>query len=79
MILPPRPIRKPAKARDTAHIAIAKRTATTLVVHDRDAHDDVVRVLREEGAPERVVFHCFSGGPELAHELEREGYVEAAA
>ena len=57
-----------------AHIAIAKRTGTALVIHDREAHDDVVRVLLEEGAPERVVFHCFSGGPELARACAEQGW-----
>ena len=57
-----------------AHIAIAKRTGTTLVIHDRDAHDDVVRVLLEEGAPERVVFHCFSGGADLARTCAEHGW-----
>ncbi len=62
-----------------AHIAIAKRTGTTLVIHDRDAHDDVVRVLQEEGAPERVVFHCFSGGPELARTCAEHGWYASFA
>jgi len=57
-----------------AHIAIAKTTGTTLVIHDRDAHDDVVRVLLAEGAPERVVFHCFSGGPALARTCADQGW-----
>ncbi len=57
-----------------AHIAIAKRTGRTLVIHDRDAHDDVVRVLLDEGAPERVVFHCFSGGAELARTCAEHGW-----
>ncbi len=57
-----------------AHIAIAKRTGTALVIHDRDAHDDVVRVLLDEGAPERVVLHCFSGGPELARTCAEHGW-----
>jgi TatD DNase family protein len=57
-----------------AHISIAKATGTTLVIHDRDAHDDVVRVLLDEGAPERVVFHCFSGGPELARTCAEHGW-----
>lgn len=48
------------------HIEIAKQADKALVIHDRDAHDDVVRILHEQGAPETVVFHCFSGGPELA-------------
>lgn len=56
------------------HIDIAKRLDLTLQIHDRDAHDDVVQVLREEGAPERVVFHCFSGGEELARTCNAEGW-----
>lgn len=56
------------------HIDIAKRLGLTLQIHDRDAHDDVVQVLREEGAPERVVFHCFSGGEELARICNDEGW-----
>lgn len=62
-----------------AHIAIAKRTGTTLVIHDREAHADVVRVLLEEGAPERVVFHCFSGGPELARTCAEHGWFASFA
>ena len=57
-----------------AHIAIAKRTGTTLVIHDRDAHDDVLRVLAEEGAPNRVVFHCFSGDAAMARICAEQGY-----
>ncbi|MFN8196424.1 MAG: TatD family hydrolase [Nocardioidaceae bacterium] len=43
------------------HIDLAKRLGKTLVIHDRDAHDDVLRVVLSEGAPERWVMHCFSG------------------
>jgi TatD DNase family protein len=43
------------------HIDLAKRLDKTLVIHDRDAHHEVLRVLDEEGAPERWVMHCFSG------------------
>ncbi len=57
-----------------AHIAIAKRTGKALVVHDRDAHDDVLRVLAEEGPPERVVFHCFSGDAAMARTCADRGY-----
>ena len=57
-----------------AHIAIAKRTGRTLVIHDRDAHDDVVRVLLDEGAPDRVVFHCFSGDAALARVCADHGW-----
>ncbi len=56
------------------HIALAKELGKTLVIHDRDAHDDVVRVLIDEGAPERVVFHCFSGGTELAAQCAEHGW-----
>ena len=52
-----------------AHIEMAKRHGKALVIHDRDAHDDVLRVLAEEGAPDRVVFHCFSGDVAMAREL----------
>ena len=57
-----------------AHIAIAKRTGTTLVIHDRDAHDDVIRVLLDEGAPERVVFHCYSGDAGMARTCAEHGW-----
>jgi TatD DNase family protein len=57
-----------------AHIAIAKETGKALVIHDRDAHDDVLRVLTEEGAPERVVFHCFSGDVAMARTCADAGY-----
>jgi len=58
-----------------AHIAIAKRYSKPLVIHDRDAHADVLRVLDAEGAPDTVVLHCFSGDAEFATECVRRGYV----
>ena len=57
-----------------AHIAIAKRHGKALVIHDRDAHDDVLRVLDSEGAPDTVVLHCFSGDAAFAAECVRRGY-----
>ena len=57
-----------------AHIAIAKQAGKALVIHDREAHDDVLRVLREEGAPERVVFHCYSGDAAMARVCADAGY-----
>lgn len=56
------------------HIDIAKRRNKTLVIHDREAHQDVLRILDDEGAPERVVLHCFSGDTEFARECSRRGY-----
>lgn len=57
-----------------AHIEIAKRHGKALVIHDRDAHDDVLRILKEEGAPERTVFHCYSGDADMAAECAAHGY-----
>jgi TatD DNase family protein len=57
-----------------AHIEMAKRHGKALVIHDRDAHDDVLRVLVEEGSPERVVLHCFSGDVGMARECVARGY-----
>jgi TatD DNase family protein len=57
-----------------AHIALAKRLDRTLVVHDRDAHDDVLRLLDEEGAPERTVMHCFSGDADFARACAERGF-----
>jgi TatD DNase family protein len=56
-----------------AHIAIAKRHGKALVIHDRDAHLDVLKVLDEEGAPEHTVMHCFSGDAEFARQCVRRG------
>ncbi|MER7888404.1 TatD family hydrolase [Micromonospora sp. NPDC048909] len=58
-----------------AHIAIAKRYRKALVIHDRDAHADVLRILDDEGAPETVVLHCFSGDADFAAECVRRGYL----
>ncbi|HEV2640986.1 MAG TPA: TatD family hydrolase [Actinocrinis sp.] len=56
------------------HIAIAKDCGKALVIHDRDAHEDVLRILEEEGAPERVVFHCYSGDALMAKVCADRGY-----
>ncbi len=57
------------------HIDLAKRIGKPLMIHDRDAHDDVLRILDEEGAPPTVVLHCFSGDAELARRCVDAGYV----
>ena len=61
------------------HIAIAKSTGKALVIHDRDAHDEVLQTLAEEGAPDRVVFHCFSGDADFARRCADNGYVMSFA
>ena len=58
-----------------AHIAIAKRYGKPLVIHDRDAHAEVLRILDDEGAPDTVVLHCFSGDAQFATECVRRGYL----
>jgi TatD DNase family protein len=58
-----------------AHIDIAKRSGKALMIHDRDAHDDVLAMLDAEGAPEHVIFHCFSGDAAMARRCADAGYV----
>lgn len=62
-----------------AHVRLARRLDRTLVIHDRDAHDDVLRLLDEEGVPDRWVMHCFSGDAAFAHAcLERGAHLSFA-
>jgi TatD DNase family protein len=56
------------------HIALAKRVDKPLMIHDRDAHADVLRILKEEGAPSTVVFHAFSGDAAMARECVEAGF-----
>src|SRR3712207_4338795 len=58
-----------------AHIAIAKRYGKALIIHDRDAHQRVLEVLDDEGAPDTVILHCFSGDAAFAAECVRRGYL----
>ena len=57
------------------HIELAKRLGKPLMIHDRDAHDDVLRILSEERAPETVIFHCFSGDEAMARYCAGSGYI----
>jgi TatD DNase family protein len=58
-----------------AHIRIAKDRGVALVIHDRDAHEEILRVLDDEGAPEHTVFHCFSGDAAFAKACVERGHV----
>jgi TatD DNase family protein len=58
-----------------AHIAIAKQVGKPLMIHDRDAHEDVLDILAAEGAPEQVIFHCYSGDAAMAARCAEAGYV----
>ena len=57
------------------HIDLAKRVGKPLMIHDRDAHGDVLAVLDQEGPPHTVVFHCFSGDAAMARTCVEAGYV----
>jgi TatD DNase family protein len=61
------------------HIRITKQTGKALVIHDREAHEDVLRILAEQGPPDRVVFHCFSGDERMARQCAEAGYVMSFA
>ncbi len=62
-----------------AHVRLARELDRTLVIHDRDAHDDVLRVLDDVGTPDRWVMHCFSGDARFAREcLERGAHLSFA-
>ena len=56
------------------HIDLAKRLGKVLQIHDRDSHDDVIRILDEEGAPNAVVMHCFSGDVNFARACLERGF-----
>jgi TatD DNase family protein len=57
------------------HIQIAKDNKLALVIHDRDAHEDVLKVLEDVGAPDKTIFHCYSGDLEMAKYCAARGYV----
>jgi TatD DNase family protein len=61
------------------HIKIAKRAGKALMIHDREAHADILRILAEEGPPPRVVFHCFSGDVPMVKQCAEAGYVMSFA
>jgi TatD DNase family protein len=57
------------------HIELAKKHKKALVIHDRDSHDDVLSILLEVGAPEKTIFHCFSGDLAMAKICVERGYI----
>ena len=64
-----------------AHIELARRTGKTLMIHDREAHADVLAILAETGPwpPYSVIFHCFSGDARMASQCAEAGYVMSFA
>jgi TatD DNase family protein len=61
------------------HIQIAKDFGLALQIHDRDAHEQVVETLQRVGAPEKVVFHCYSGDIQLAKICAEHGWYTSFA
>jgi TatD DNase family protein len=57
------------------HIELAKKHNKALVIHDRDSHEDVLSVLLEVGAPEKTIFHCYSGDLAMAKICVDRGYI----
>ena len=57
------------------HIDLAKRTGKPLMIHNREADTEVLDVLRAEGAPDTVIFHCFSSGEALARACVDAGWL----
>ncbi len=62
-----------------AHIEIARAAGKALMIHDRDAHDDVLDILAQQSLPPHVVFHCFSGDADMAKRCAEAGYVMSFA
>ena len=61
------------------HIDLAKRLDKPLMIHDRDAHDDILAMLATCGAPAKVIFHCFSGDAAMVRRCRDEGYLMSFA
>ncbi|MCG5430947.1 YchF/TatD family DNA exonuclease [Mycobacterium sp. MYCO198283] len=57
------------------HIELAKRVGKPLMIHNRDGDDDVLDVLRAEGAPDAVIFHCFSSDAAMARTCLDAGWL----
>ena len=72
---------EPAAQRDAFawHIDLAKRTGKPLMIHNRDADAEVLDVLKAEGAPDTVIFHCFSSGAAMARTCVANGWLLSLA
>lgn len=61
------------------HLALARELGKPVQIHDREAHDEVAEILLADGAPERTVFHCFSGDEKLARQCAQHGWYVSVA
>lgn len=57
------------------HIDLAKRLRKPLMIHNREADHDLLAVLLDEGAPQTVIFHCFSSDANMATACVEAGYI----
>lgn len=57
------------------HLDIARQAGKPVMIHDRDAHADVLAMLAADGAPDQVIFHCYSGDAEMARQCAGRGYL----
>ncbi|OKL50298.1 TatD family hydrolase [Boudabousia marimammalium] len=73
------PGREAQKQAFAAHCEIAKALDKPMQIHDRDAHADTISLLKTVGAPERTVFHCYSGDSEMAQILKENGWYASFA
>ena len=71
----PEELRDKQKYSFARHIKIAKQHNKALVIHDRDSHRDVLDLLIKEGAPEKTIFHCYSGDAQMAKECIANKYI----
>ncbi|MGC5628573.1 TatD family hydrolase [Georgenia sp. Z1344] len=61
------------------HLALARELGKPVQIHDREAHEEVAEILLRDGAPERTVFHCFSGDERLARQCAENGWYVSVA
>ena len=74
------PGREAQKESFRAHIEMAQRADLPLQIHDRDAHEDTLEILREcASSDQRIVFHCYSGDAAMAQRLAERGWYASFA
>ena len=71
----PEELRDKQKYSFARHIKMAKDHKKALVIHDRDSHRAVLDLLNQEGAPDKTIFHCYSGDAEMAKECIANNYI----
>lgn len=71
----PEELRDKQKYSFARHIKMAKDHKKALVIHDRDSHRAVLDLLIQEGAPDKTIFHCYSGDAQMAKECIANNYI----